>query len=212
MADEASANGGIVPGAQAAWEPTLQATRPAKVKVPPRRVYGDEFVVEVEVGRSPTGEPITQTFHPHAGEWMEYVGTMTIETYMRTLDQGRLRTRERELRELSKKIETRAGAELDEKDQAAVDALNAELAAITEEIRAAMEFTHAAVASLLHRGVWTNSRSEPLGTPTGETDPETGLPISTFSPADLGRFEMEDLGFLADHAYGDMKGSTRSKN
>lgn len=186
--------------------------RRQKSKVPARRVYGDDFVVEVPADTGPGGPQLMEVYYPNAGEWIEFLGSMTIETYMKTLDLQRLRRREVELRGLVETIREGTRADMNDRDRAAVQAAEAEMTAIADEVKVAMAFTHRSIASLIKEGCWTNSRDEPLGTPTGRIDPESGLPICTFSEDDLRALELNDLGWLSDHAYGDMRGGERGKD
>ena len=201
------------PAAPARRPLTLRPTTRVRTRPGARRVYGDRFTQEVVVGYDEEGQSVTEEYYPHAGEWMSFVGSLTMDMYMSTLRLQKLRGRERRLRNLTRDATALEGSgeKLTDEEQASLDAAHDELATIADEVATAVRITNESLASLIDEVAWTDAHGNPIGEPTGRMD-EDGQPICRVTADHLGSLSMEEVGWISDAALGDSSGTETEGN
>lgn len=174
-------------------------------KPPARRVYGDGYEVVVGGDKDGVGGKV---YLPHAGEWFDVSGGISLEMYERQTRMQLLRGRQMDLQRISESYDLdKPDSERTPQELAEVQRMRVELSAIATEVGAAVTEQRRILAELIPRWTWSDQHGNPLGEPTGIIDEDSGLPICVPDAAAFGKLEMVEAAWLMQQTLSDNAGN-----
>lgn len=174
-------------------------------KPPPRRVYGDGF--EVVVGGDAEGVG-GEIYLPHAGEWFEVTGGISLEMYERQARMQLLRARQQDIAKMTEGLgPDRPDEDLSPAERERAQRLRDELMVIAGEVGGAVTEQRNILAQIVSHWTWSDNKGLPLGMGTGVFDEESGLEICLPDAADFGKLELRDVQWIMQHALSDQVGN-----